>query len=200
MAGTAYILGVATFFGAAVGLAWAGRRRAWTGWRQVVPRGLSVVGFVPFGVAGGFPLMVTVLIFTLSTTHHPVVGVWVVAALALLVSLGTDIGLPLWAAGAALAGAVLLSGWTGFERARHPAPWPAVTRWVSGLGRAALKLLALGGLVFVARDILGTHPLGWAAVYILLYLALLYPLYYGLRLGLGRWVAAPPAAQAGGLR
>ena len=74
--GTAYILMVATLFGAWTGLALTARRRVWTGWRQYVPRTLVVIFFLPFGIAGGLPLMLTLLVFTLGLTQHPIVGCW----------------------------------------------------------------------------------------------------------------------------
>ena len=184
IAGTAYILTVATLFGAAAGWAWAARRRAWSGWRQSLPRGLVVMFFLPFGIAGGLPLMLTVLVFTLGVTQPPLMGLWVVAGLALLVSLGTDLGLPPLVAALLVVSALGLTGWIGLTRQRHGDGWRFVTRWLERLTRAFLLGLALVGFGFVVRDLLRDHPVALAMTYGLLYLGLLIPLYWGLRAGL----------------
>ena len=69
VAGTAFILAVPTVFGVGAGLAFAARRRGWRRGGHYLPRGLVVALFIPFGVAGGGPLMVTVLLATLAVTQ-----------------------------------------------------------------------------------------------------------------------------------
>src|SRR5690348_8825785 len=76
------------------GLAFAARQHGWRRWRHYVPRGLVVTFFLPFGIAGGMPLMLTVLLLTLATTHTAVVGLWVLTVLALLLVVATDIDIP----------------------------------------------------------------------------------------------------------
>ena len=94
IAGTAAILIITTLFGAWVGLAYVARRRGWRGWRHYVPRTLVVLCFLPFGIAGGLPLMLTVLVATLGITQHAVIGLWVLTALVALVTVGTDVAIP----------------------------------------------------------------------------------------------------------
>jgi hypothetical protein len=98
ISGTTGILIITTVFGAWVGLAFVARRRGWRGWGHYVPRSLAVIFFVPFGIAGGLPLMLTVLVATLGITRRAVVGLWVLAGLVMLVAVGTDIVIPtiLW--------------------------------------------------------------------------------------------------------
>ena len=59
-----------------------------------------------------------------------------------------------------------------------------VNVWLERLARVFLVLLAVVGVGFVARDILSSHSVGLAVIYLLCYLALLYPLFLGLQVGL----------------
>ena len=66
--------------------------------------------------------------------------------------------------------------------------------------RAIPLLLAVAGVVFVSWEIVKDNPRILAALYVLFYLLLLYPLYVGLSMGLHRsQQAAPNDAEAGGL-
>lgn len=67
--GTAYILAVPTIFGTCAGLAYVARRKGWARWAQYLCRSLVVVTFIPFGVAGGAPLMLTALLATVGLTQ-----------------------------------------------------------------------------------------------------------------------------------
>lgn len=182
--GTAYILIVATLFGAVTGVALTARHRAWSGWRQYVPRTLVVIFFLPFGIAGGLPLMLTLLVFTLALTQHPMIGLWVVAGLTLLLRMGTDIGIPLFVVGVLLVSAITLTVWTWLTRNCRADGSRFVNGWSERLMRVFLILLALAGVGFVAWDIVSNHPLAFAVMYLLFYLVLLYPLFWGLRVGL----------------
>jgi hypothetical protein len=126
--GTAYILAVPTIFGTVAGLAYVARRGGWARWAQYLCRSLVVVTFIPFGVAGGAPLMLTVLLATVGLTQTA---------------------------------------------------WP---RFV----RAIPLLLAVAGVVLVSWEIVNDKPGMLAALYVLVYLVLLYPLCIGLSTGLHR--------------
>ena len=183
--GTAAILTIATLFGAFAGLAFAARRRGWQSWRHYLPRGLAVFFFLPFGIAGGTPLMLTVLVATLALTQPAVVGLWVVAALAVLLSVATDIDVPRLVALGAPAAAGALTLWKWLARAANSRPWLGrVDTWLDWAGRLCLLLLVAAGLVVVAREIASAKPWFLTALYLLLYLALLYPLILALRIGL----------------
>lgn len=183
--GTAAILLIATLFGALSGLALAARRRGWPGWRQSVPRGLAVLFFLPFGSAGGGPLMMTVLLATLAATRGALAGLWALAGLTLLVATGSDIGVPPIAAAGIPAAAIVLTIWKWLVRRRagNQALMRA-DRWIERGGRALLLLLAAGGLVLVAQEIMHNRPGLAGVVYVLCYLLLLYPLFLALRVGL----------------
>jgi hypothetical protein len=124
--GTTFILLVSTVFGTCTGLAYVARKRGSARWARYLCRGLVVLTFLPFGFAGGAPLMLTVLSATVGFTQTA---------------------------------------------------WP---RFV----RAIPLLLALAGVVFVSWEIVNDKPGMLAALYVLLYLVLLYPLCLGLSTGL----------------
>lgn len=183
--GTLGILLVATLFGGWAGLAYAARRRGWQGWRHYVPRVLVVIFFLPFGAAGGMPLMLTTLVATLGLTQRALPGLWVLAGLVMLVAAGTDISIPLIFTVAALAGAIALTVWKWFMRSQRSASWSLkVDTWLERIGRAILLLLACFGLWTVASGIMADKAALLGLVGILLYLLLLYPLLLALRIGL----------------
>lgn len=183
--GTAGILIITTVFGAWAGLAFVARRRGWRGWGHYVPRSLAVIFFVPFGIAGGLPLMLTVLVATLGITQRAVVGLWVLAGLVMLVAVGTDIVIPTIVTVSAPAGAIALTGWKWSIRRRHGALWLlTVDIWLERIGRAILLLLAAVGLWTVASGIMADKPVLLGLVAIFFYLLLLYPLFLALRVGL----------------
>lgn len=179
--GTAYILIVATLFGASTGLAFSARQRAWRGWRQYVPRSLVVIFFLSFGVAGGIPLMLTMLIFTLGITQSPIIGLWVVTGLTLLVRMATDINIPQWLADSLLISAVGFTVWTWLIHKRPDNRLQFVNRWFNRVVRLLLVMLALIGVGTVAWEIMSNHAIGYAVLYVLFYLVLLSPLFWGLR-------------------
>lgn len=183
--GTAGILIITTVFGAWAGLAFVARRRGWRGWRHYVPRSLAVIFFIPFGIAGGLPLMLTVLVTTFGITQRAVVGLWVLAGLVMLVAVGTDIVIPTIVTVSTPAGAIALTGWKWFIRRWHGAPWLLrADIWLERIGRAILLLLAAFGLWTVASGIMADKPVLLGLVAILFYLLLLYPLFLALRVGL----------------
>ncbi len=185
MEGTAGILIITTVFGAWAGLAFVARRRGWRGWRHYAPRSLAVIFFIPFGIAGGMPLMLTVLVATLGITQRVVIGLWVLAGLVMLVAVGTDIVIPTIVAVSAPAGAIALTGWKWFIRRRHGAPLlRKVDIWLERIGRAILLLLAAFGLWTVASGIMADQHGLLGPAYVFLYLLLLYPLFLALRFGL----------------
>jgi hypothetical protein len=180
--GTTAILIITTLFGTLTGLAFAARRRGWRRWRHYVPRGLAVAFFIPFGIAGGLPLMLTMLLAMLAVTQRAVVGVWVLAALAVV--WGTGDG-PRLVAVAVPAVAVALTLWAWLSprwHRRHTVRLAGI--WIERIVRTILLLLAAVGLWVVARDIVATKPAALAWLSILLYLILLYPLFLALRVGL----------------
>lgn len=183
--GTAAILLIATVFGAWAGFAFAARRRGWPRWGHYLPRSLVVAFFIPFGIAGGLPLMLTVLLATLAVTHTAVIGLWVVAVLTLLLFVGTDIGLPAMVVVLAPAGAVALTAWKWLTPR-----WPGRPRllgvdiWLERIGRTILLLLAAFGFGTVTQEIVTAKPGLLALVYVLCYITLLYPLFLALRVGL----------------
>lgn len=181
--GTAAILIIATLFGAFTGLAFAARRRGWPGWGHYVPRILAVMFFIPFGMAGGLPLMLTVLVATLGLTRRAAVGWWVVAGLALLLANATDVPVPTLLISVALAGAMALTAWRWMVGRGGPKLLQADV-WLERLGRASVLLLAAYGVWAVASEIVAAKP-GWLGpVCALLYLILLCPLFLALRIGL----------------
>lgn len=195
--GTAYILLVATLFGASTGLAFSARQRAWAGWRQYVPRSLAVIFFLPFGVAGGIPLMLTLLIFTLGITQSPISGLWVVTGLTLLLRIATDINIPQWVVGTLLFSAVGFTVWTWLLHKRPDDRLQVINRWVNRGVRLLLSGLALIGVGTVAWDIMRNHAIGVAVLYVLFYLLLLYPLFWGLRVALAPFPNAQGKPTAG---
>ena len=185
MPGTAAILMITTVFGAWVGLAYAARRRGWRSWHHYVPRSLVVVSFLPFGIAGGLPLMLTVLVGTLGITQHAVVGLWVLTGLVTLVAVGTDIDIPTIVTVSTPIGAIALTVWDWAFRRRQGIAWLRTANvWIDRAGRATLLLLAAFGVWTVAVEIMADKPplLGLAAI--ILYLILLCPLFLALRVGL----------------
>ena len=183
--GTAAILIIATLFGTFVGLAFAARRRGWRRWGHYVPRSLVVIFFIPFGMAGGLPLMLTVFLATLGVVQRAVVGLWTLTALVMLAFVGTDLGLPAWAVGLTLAGAVALTAWKWIARRwRDGHRLQRIDIWLERMVRALLVLLAMGGFGFVAQQVLTDKPGLLAPLYILFYLILLYLLFLALRVGL----------------
>ncbi len=192
ISGTAAILVIAMVFGAFVGFAFAARRRGWRRWGHYLPRGLVVVFFVPFGGFAGAPLMFTVLLATLSVTHTAMVGLWVLAVLAILLTLGTDIGVPAIVAVIAPAGAVALTAWKWIAPRWHGGHrLLLVDTWLERIVRTILLLLAAVGFGFVSWQVVTDKPGLFAPVYVLFYLILLYPLFLALRVGL------EPGASAG---
>ena len=157
--GTAAILIITTVFGAWVGLAYAARRRGWRGWRHYVPRILVVVFFLPFGIAGGLPLMLTVLVGTLGIVQRAVAGFWVLAGLVTLVAVGTDIDMPPIVTAGVPACAITLSVWEWSIRHWQSVPWlHTADSWIDRTGRAILLLLAALGVWTVAAEILAAKP------------------------------------------
>jgi len=196
--GTAAILIITTVFGAWAGLAFVARRRGWRGWGHYVPRSLAVIFFIPFGSAGGLPLMLTVLVATLGITQRALVGLWVLAGLVMLVAVGTDIVIPTIVTVSAPAGAIALTGWKWSIRRWQGAPWLlTVDIWLERIGRAILLLLAAVGLWTVASRIMTDKPVLLGLVAIFFYLLLLYPLFLALRVGLKpkASAASPEATQ-----
>ena len=183
--GTVGILLIASIFGAGTGLAYAARRRGWRRWGHYLPRTLVVAFFIPFGVAEGLILMLTVLAVTLSVTQPAVVGLWVLAAMAILLAVGTDIGVPPIAADIALGCAVVLTTWKLIVR-----PWldghriQLLDTWLERIMRIPLILLAVAGIAFTAREVMTSKPGLLGALYVLFYVLLLYPLFLALRIGL----------------
>lgn len=185
ISGTAGILIVTTLFGAVAGLAFVARRRRWRGWGHYVPRSLVVIFFIPFGIAGGLPLMLTVLVATLGITQRAVVGLWVLAGLVLLVAVSTDIVIPTLVTVSAPASALALTGWKWSIRRRLDGPWLfMIDTWLERIGHAILLLLAAFGLWTVASGIMTNKPGLLALLAIFFYLLLLYPLFLALRVGL----------------
>jgi hypothetical protein len=185
ISGTVAILVITTVFGALTGFAFATRWRDWRRWGHYLPRGLVVVFFIPFGIAGGLPLMLTVLVATLGVTQRAAVGLWVLAVLAMLLVVGTDSEVPAITAGIVLAGAVALTVWKLIaQRWRDEHRLLRVDIWLERIVRTLLLLLAVAGFGFVAREVVTDKP-GWLApLYVLFYLILLYPLFLALQVGL----------------
>jgi hypothetical protein len=185
--GTAAILIITTLFGACAGLAFAARRRGWRRWAHYLPRGLAVAFFLPFGIAGGTPLMLTVLLATLALTQTAAIGLWALAALTTLGFVATDIAIPAIVAISALAVAVALTAWKWSISRRQGQPGLLrVDAWLDRIGRAILLLLAVAGVWVVAREILADKPGVLALAAIFCYIALLYPAFVALRVGLAR--------------
>jgi hypothetical protein len=183
--GTAAILVIATVFGACVGFAFAARRRGWRRWGHYLPRSLVVAFFVPFGGFGGTPLMLTVLLATLALTQTAVVGLWVLAVLAILVVMGTDIGVPGIVAVIAPVGAASLTAWKWIAPRWQGGPrLLRVDTWLERIGRTILLLLAAAGFWAVSREIVTDKPGLLGPIYVLFYLILLYLLFLALRVGL----------------
>ena len=183
VAGTVAILVITTVFGMCTGVAFAARRRGWRRWRHYLPRGLVVFFFIPFGMAGGMPLMLTILLATIAVTQRAVVGIWVVTVLAILAAVA---GAVPWAvAVGVLAAALALTIW----KWRFP-HWRGINRvflvdtWLERIVRAMVLLLAVFGFGFVAREIITDKPGILGPLYVLFYLILLYPLFLALRVGL----------------
>jgi hypothetical protein len=183
--GTAAILLIATLFGTFVGLAFAARQHGWQRWGHYVPRSLVVTFFLPFGIAGGMPLMLTVLLVTLAVTRAALVGLWVLAVLTILLVVATDLGIPVIVAIITSTGAVALTVWKWITpRWEGRLGIMRVDTWLERLGRALLLLLATSGFGIVAREITNDKPGLLGAVYVLCYVVLLYPLFLALRVGL----------------
>ncbi len=194
--GTAGILIITTVFGVCVGLAFVARRRGWRGWGHYVPRCLAVIFFIPFGIAGGLPLMLTVLVATLGITQRAVIGLWVLAGLVLLVAMGTDIVIPTIVTVSAPAGAIALTVWKWSIWRWQGAPWLfTIDIWLERIGRAIMLLLATFGLWTVASGIMTNKPVLLGLVAIFFYLLLLYPLFLALRVGLNPKASVAPVRQ-----
>ncbi len=181
--GTVAILSIATLFGTFVGLAFAARRRGWRRWGHYVPRTLAVMFFIPFGIAGGLPLMLTVLVATLGLTRRAAAGWWVIAGLTLLLANATDIRVPPSLGISAVVGALALTIWRWLVGRSGPRLLQADV-WLERIGRASVVLFAAFGVWFVASEILADKSDWLGPVYVLLYLVLLYPLFLALRVGL----------------
>lgn len=183
--GTTAILMITTLFGACTGLAFAARRRGWRRWGHYLTRSLAVLFFLPFGIAGGAPLMLTVLLSTLALTQPAVIGFWVLAALTLLLSVGTDIAIPTIVGVIVPTLAVALTVWKWMiARRAERASAQRIDAWIEQGGRGILLLLASAGVWAVAQDIVRDKPSALAFVAILCYLILLYPAFVALRVGL----------------
>ena len=129
--------------------------------------------------------MLTVLLVTLAVTHTAVVGLWVLAVLAILLVVATDSGIPAIVAIITSAGAVALTVWKWMTpRWEGRLGIMRVDTWLERLGRTLLLLLATSGFGIVAREITNDKPGLLGAVYVLCYVALLYPLFLALRVGL----------------
>jgi len=124
------------------------------------------------------------LVFTLGTTQLPIIGLWVVTGFILLLSIATDINIPQYVVGILLVSAIAFTSWTLLTRKRQDDRLQFVNVWLKRLVRMFLILLALIGIGIVAWDIMSSHTLGFAVLYILSYLVLLYPLFLGLRVAL----------------
>jgi hypothetical protein len=185
ISGTAAIFVIAMLFGASVGLAFAARRRGWRRWGHYLPRGLVIAFFVPFSGYAGAPLMFTVLLATLAVTQPAIVGLWVAATLAILMVVGTDIGVPPVIAVILSIGAIALtlSKWIMRRWQADPRLF-VIDVWLQRAGRTIILLLAGAGFVFVAWQVVTDKPGLLAPVYILLYFCLLFPLFLGLRVAL----------------
>ena len=185
IAGTTAILIITTLFGTCTGFAFGARRRGWHGWKHYVPRSLVVIFFLPFGIAGGFPLMLTVLIATLSINQSAAVNLWVLAGLALLTYSGTDIHISLAILIVFISGAIIVTLWKWVTRHWHDrSQIKHIDFWLERIFRTLILLLAIFGFGFVARGILHDKPLLPAILYILFYLILLCLLFLALRVGL----------------
>lgn len=179
IAGTAMILGIATIFGTFVGLGFAARRRGWTGWRYWAARVAVVITFLPFGGAGGGPLMATVFLGTLALTQRALVGAWILSIPAAVMGVSG----PRPYAFAVPAVALVLSAWTW--AVRRDQSLQRADRWIDLALRAVPLAGAAALFVHIARDIIRDKPEPRSLLYVLLYLLLLYPLYLGLRVGFG---------------
>jgi hypothetical protein len=184
MEGTAIILIIGTFFGIGTGLAFAARRRGWRGWRHYLPRTLGVIFFVFFGFGGGLPLMLTVLLATLSLYQSVLVGIWTTAMLTALVVLSTRIDAPTFVVIIALVYAAGVTVWKWAGARRGGDTFVRIDRWVDYGARVLLLLLALAGFGSVVQEIL--HAKSWllTVIYSFLYLLLLSPVFLGLRVSL----------------
>lgn len=157
--GTIAILVIASVFGTCVGLAFAARRRGWRGWSHYLPRGLVVTFFLPFGIAGGMPLMLTVLLLSLVVTHSVVVGIWVLTVLTMLLVVATDIGIPAMVAILTPVGAVAVTVWKWIvPRWYGGAGMLRVDTWLERIGRTILLLVAAVIFGIVAREIVKGKP------------------------------------------
>lgn len=186
VAGTSFIVGVPTVFGACAGLAFAARRRGWRGWRHLAPRVAVVATFLPFGMAGGAPLMLTVLVATLAVTQRAILSVWLAAIPSILLTtvLFGTVGGGLMTA-IVTAAAITLTGWKWV--ARQTSDRRLVRRaepWLERVVRTLLLLIAVFGFGAVSWGIVTDKPGLLAALYVLFYLVLLYPVFLGLRVGL----------------
>lgn len=185
ISGTAAILVIAMLFGVFVGFAFAARWRGWRRWGHYLPRALVVIFFVPFSGFAGAPLMFTVLLATIAVTQTAMVGLWVAAALAILLVVGTDLGVPPILAVIVWVGAVALTAWKWIApRWRGEQRLLVVDTWLQRGGRTIILLLAAVGFVSVAWQVMTDKPGLLGLAYVFLYLLLLYPLFLALRVGL----------------
>jgi hypothetical protein len=188
--GTAIILAIPTLFGTCAGLALVARRRGWTGWRHYLPRTLTVIFFIPFGFAGGGPLMLTVLLATLAVTW-PAAPRAVTAAVALLiVAVTAALGQTLVAAVPLVALTLTYAAWIFVARRASERGMQLLKLWRSRIARGSLLVAAVGVFVAVSVQIITDKPGMFGPAYVAMYLLLLGPLFLGLWIGLQP--AAPP--------
>jgi hypothetical protein len=181
LGGTAMILTITTLFGVATGCALAARRHTWPRWAQAMLRTLAVITFIPFGIAGGAPLMLTVLVATLAITQRAAVSAWILAVPALLVGTSGESGVVVFLVPTL---ALALTTWSAIAARWNSGTSLLVTTWLERSVRTVLLLLAAFGVWSVVSEIQVSKP-GWrGAVAILCYLILLYPLVLALRVGL----------------
>jgi hypothetical protein len=183
LGGTIFIVLVPTLFGACAGLAFAARQRGFVAWRRRLPQAACVVTFIPFGAAGGAPLMLNVLLATLALTQSSVAVAWTIAPLAVLA--GTVGDGPIAIAIALPILAIALTVWKCLV-VRTGRVWIRLDWWVDRLVQATAMLLAAGTFAMVCWEVIKAEPTLFAFVYVLYYVLLLVPLFVGLRMGLQR--------------
>lgn len=181
--GTTFILAVPTVFGAFAGLAFAARRRGWRRWAHYVPRVLVVVTFIPFGTGAGSPMFATILLATLAVTQPANFFTWAfLGAVAILAALVA--GSAWIAAGLGLAVLLAAIAWkllAARRKAGNPG-WPE--KWLPRIAAVLLLIPAAAAFAFVSWEIVSSKFGPLAPLYVLMYVALIYPLFLGLRIGL----------------
>ena len=183
--GSAFIVAIPTVFGICAGLAFAARRRGWTRWRHYVPRALTVAFFIPFGFGGGMPLMLTVLLATLAVTW-PVVPRIVLGVLLLLIlaAVAAASGVNLIAAVLLVTLAVTYVAWKLVALRASEHRMQSLKLWRSRITRGSLLFVAAGAFVAVSVEVIRDKPGMFGPAYVAMYLLLLCPLFFGLRIGL----------------